>query len=232
MAGQGDRALTIGLIIFDCDGVIADSEGLSAAVLIDQLAGLGITVTPAEVRRDFLGRSFPTVADTIRRRFGNPLPPGFEMDYRSRLLDRFADELRPTPGVMAVLDGLEHPSCIATSSSPQRVGRTLQVLGLAERFGDRVFTASQVRNGKPAPDLFLFAAARMGHAPADTLVIEDSIPGIAAAQAAGMRVLHYGGGAHLRGMDRAILPANVQSFDNWREFPQLLIDLQAKAGIP
>lgn len=224
--------MTIGLIIFDCDGVIADSEVLSALVLIDQLAALGIAVTPAEVRRDFLGRSFPTVADTIRQRFGNPLPPSFEMDYRRRLLDRFATELRPTPGIMAVLDRLSHPSCIATSSSPQRVGRTLQVLGLAERFADRVFTASQVRHGKPAPDLFLFAAAQMGHAPADTLVIEDSAPGIAAAQAAGMQVLHYAGGAHLRNSDAASMPGDVQSFDNWTEFPHLLRELSAGASIP
>lgn len=224
--------MTIGLVIFDCDGVIADSEVLSATVLIDQLAALGITVTPAEVRRDFLGRSFPTVADMIRRRFGNPLPPGFEMDYRSRLLDRYETGLRPTPGVMAMLEGFKHPSCIATSSSPQRVGRTLQVLGLAERFAGRVFTASQVRHGKPAPDLFLFAASRMGHAPTETLVIEDSVPGITAAQAAGMRVLHYGGGSHLRGRDRTGLPDGVQSFDNWADFPQLLTDLSAGASVP
>lgn len=224
--------MTIGLIIFDCDGVIADSEVLSATVLIDLLADVGIAITPADVRRDFLGRSFPTVADTVRRRFGHPLPASFEMDYRSRLLDRFAAELRPTPGVMAVLDGLRHPACIATSSSPQRVGRTLQVLGLAERFAGRVFTASQVAQGKPAPDLFLFAARQMGHAPHRTLVIEDSGPGIAAALAAGMRVLHYGGGAHLRGQDRPDASQGVQSFDTWSEFPHLLNDLQAGASIP
>ncbi|WP_347138566.1 HAD-IA family hydrolase [Paracoccus sp. SSK6] len=224
--------MDIGLIIFDCDGVIADSEVLSASVLIEQLAGLGIGVAPADVRRDFLGRSFPTVAQTIRQRFARPLPDSFEADYRARLLDRFAAELRPTPGILAVLDALQTPACIATSSSPQRVARTLEVLGLADRFAGRVFTASEVRHGKPAPDLFLLAAGRMGCAPADTLVIEDSAPGIAAAQAAGMRVLHYAGGAHLRGTDPMVLPDAVRSFDNWGDFPQLLDHLQQGARIP
>lgn len=221
--------MDIDLIIFDCDGVIADSEVLSAAVLIDQLAALGIAVTPADVRRDFLGRSFPTVAQTIRQRFGQPLPDSFESDYRTRLLDRFTAELGPTPGFLAMLDALRTRACIATSSSPQRVGHTLQVLGLADRFGDRVFTASQVRHGKPAPDLFLLAADRMGAAAETTLVIEDSSPGIAAALAAGMRVLHYAGGAHLRGGEPMALPGGIPSFDNWAEFFQLLTDLQQEA---
>lgn len=205
--------MTIGLIILDCDGVIADSEILSAAVLIDQLAALGITVTPEDVRRDFLGRSFPTVAETIRRRFGDPLPPTFEADYRARLLDRFDTELRPTPGILPMLDRLRLPVCVATSSSPQRVGRTLQVLGLSARFEGRVFTASQVARGKPAPDLFLYAAGRMGCSPDRTLVVEDSAPGIAAARAAGMAVLHYTGGMHLCGLDLPSDPA-VQRFDS------------------
>jgi beta-phosphoglucomutase-like phosphatase (HAD superfamily) len=105
----------------------------------------------------------------------------------------------------------------------------LQVLGLADRFGGRVFTASQVRHGKPAPDLFLFAAETLGCPPARTLVIEDSSPGIAAGLAAGMRVLHYAGGAHLRGVDPMILPQGIRSFDNWAEFSQLLTDLQQEA---
>lgn len=224
--------MDIDLIIFDCDGVIADSEVLSAAVLIDQLAILGISVTPADVRRDFLGRSFPTVAQTIRQQFGQPLPDSFEADYRARLLDRFTAELEPTPGFLAVLDTLRIPACIATSSSPPRVGHTLRVLGLADRFQDRVFTASQVQRGKPAPDLFLLAADRMGSPPASTLVIEDSSPGIAAALAAGMRILHYAGGAHLRDSEPMALPQGIRSFDNWNEFPQLLMEIQNKAPIP
>nr|WP_111298470.1 HAD family hydrolase [Paracoccus saliphilus] len=220
--------MRVDLIIFDCDGVIADSEVLSAEVLIDQLAQLGLAITMQDVRRDFLGRSFPTVAATIRARFARILPPDFEATYRSRLLDRFATDLTATPGIAPVLDGLAgRPVCVATSSSPPRVARTLQVLGLDERFGPHVFTASQVAHGKPAPDLFLFAAAQMGCAPAHALVIEDSLPGLQAARAAGMRVLHYAGGAHLAGMPA---PDGAESFVDWTAFPDLLSRIEEGAS--
>lgn len=213
------------LIIFDCDGVIADSEILSAEVLIAQLAALEIAVTHEDVRRDFLGRSFPTVAASIRTRFAQNLPEDFEAAYRSRLLARFEEALRPTPGFAAMLAGLTgRRICVATSSSPQRVGRTLQLLGLDTRFGAHVFTASQVARGKPAPDLFLFAAAQMGVPPEACLVIEDSAPGLAAAHAAGMQVLHYAGGAHLAGQPA---PEGVRSFSDWGAFPGLLAELEA-----
>lgn len=109
------------LVIFDCDGVIADSEVLSALVLIEQLAKIGIPVTFADVRRDFLGRSFPTVAQTIRDRFGTPLPDDFEARYRATLLARFEKDLVPTPGLRDLLDRIDLPICVATSSSPPRV---------------------------------------------------------------------------------------------------------------
>ena len=219
--------MRIDLIIFDCDGVIADSEILSAEVLIDQLAQLGIDITLDDVRRDFLGRSFPTVAASIRDRFARALPYDFEASYRARLLDRFATELAPTPGIDAVLRALRRPVCVATSSSPPRVARTLQLLGLADRFGPHVFTASQVAHGKPAPDLFLFAAAKMGCDPDHALVIEDSVPGLQAARAAGMRALHYAGGAHLAGH---AAPDGARSFADWREFPALLASVERDAA--
>ena len=217
--------MAIGLIIFDCDGVIADSEVLSAEVLIDQLADIGIAITMDDVRRDFLGRSFPTVAATIRSRFDRPLPDGFEAAYRARLLDRFQTDLAQTPGFATMLRGLGLPVCVATSSSPPRVARTLQILGLTDDFGPHVFTASQVEHGKPAPDLFLFAARRMGRRPQDCLVIEDSLPGIQAGISAGMSVLSYRGGSHLRDLPQPDL--TVDSFDNWADFPQLLDRIHA-----
>lgn len=219
-----------GLVIFDCDGVLADSEILSASVLIDQLSALDIPMTAAEVRRDFLGRSFPTVARIIRDRFGLPLPEDFEASYRSRLLARYETELRPTPGLADMLDRLSVPSCVATSSSPPRVSRTLQLLGLTERFGPHVFTASQVSRGKPAPDLFLFAAERMGVAPGQTVVVEDSPPGLVAGLAAGMGVLHYRGGSHLRNVPPAM--SGVPCFDNWADFPHLLELVEEGASPP
>lgn len=217
--------MRIGLVIFDCDGVIADSEVLSASVMIAQLAELGLSISPDDVRRDFLGRSFPTVAKVIRERFNRALPEDFEAEYRRRLLLRFEDELAPTPGLPAMLAQLRKPCCVATSSSRPRVERTLQLIGLSEFFGPHVFTSSQVAHGKPAPDLFLFAASRMGVDPAATLVIEDSLPGIEAARAAGMRVLAYRGASHLRGHPLAT-PADVHSFDNWEDFPHLLEEIE------
>jgi HAD superfamily hydrolase (TIGR01509 family) len=210
------------LVIFDCDGVLVDSEPISAAVLIAELAALGIAITPDYVRDHCLGRSFPTVAKSIRESFAVPLPEDFELRYRRALLARFETDLRPTHGIGALLARLRPARCVATSSSPQRVAKTLEISGLARFFGTDVFTASQVARGKPAPDLFLFAAERMGFAPARTLVIEDSRPGVEAALAAGMAVLLFTGGGHLRGRAPA-LPAEVGSFDNWGDFPQVLL---------
>lgn len=216
--------MPVELIIFDCDGVIADSEILSANVLIDLLADLDIAITFDDVRRDFLGRSFPTVAQTIRTRFGTDLPVDFETSYRSELLQKFEQDLTLTPGFQDMLADLDIPVCVATSSSPPRVRRTLEILGLNHYFGAHVFTASQVAHGKPAPDLFLFAANRMLAAPARCVVVEDSDPGIAAGLAAGMKVAHYRGGSHLCDCPRSDL--TVPCFDNWENFQQILSELE------
>jgi HAD superfamily hydrolase (TIGR01509 family) len=209
------------LIIFDCDGVLIDSELLSTEVLIGLLAQVGVTIDENYVRKNFLGRSFPTVAQTIRDRFSVELPADFEAGYRRLLLARFETELNPTPGISELLAGLTVPKCVATSSSPPRVSRSLAITGLDRFFGANVFTASQVARGKPAPDLFLFAAESMGASPSRVLVVEDSWPGVEAARAAGMSVMFYGGGAHMRDhlQDFAHL---VTSFDNWAELPHLL----------
>ena len=210
------------LVIFDCDGVLVDSEPISAAVLIDELACLGVDITEDYVRDHCLGRSFPTVAKSIRETFAVALPEDFEQRYRRSLLARFETELVATSGIEAVLDRLRPARCVATSSSPPRVSRSLEITALRDHFGEHVFTASQVARGKPAPDLFLFAADRMGAVPERTLVIEDSRPGVEAALAAGMSVMVYGGGGHMRGR-RPALPAGVGYFDNWRDFPQVLM---------
>jgi HAD superfamily hydrolase (TIGR01509 family) len=211
------------LIIFDCDGVLVDSEVISAAVLIDLAAAHGVPLTPAYVGAHFLGRSFPTVAKLIRDSFAVDLPPGFEAAYRAELLIRFETALRPTAGIVDTLSSITVPFCCATSSSPPRVERSLAIAGLARFFGPRVFTASQVARGKPAPDLFLFAAQSQGARPAACVVIEDSRPGIIAGQAAGMRVLHYTGGSHLNGRTFDTEPP-VAAFDGWGRLPTLLPD--------
>lgn len=209
----------IALVIFDCDGVLIDSEVISATVLIEEAAAEGVTLTRDYVRDHFLGRSFPTVAATIRTEFGVPLPGDFEARYRARLLERFETGLRLTPGILGVLERLAVPRCVATSSSPPRLARSLAISGLDPWFPHR-FTASEVARGKPAPDLFLHAAARMGAAPAECLVIEDSRPGIEAARAAGMQAALYTGGSHMggKGFDTG---GDVVPFDDWADFGDL-----------
>ena len=216
--------MPVALLVFDCDGVLVDSEDISSDVLIDLCAPLGIVLDRAHVRAHYIGRSFPTVARALADLADGPLPPTFEQTYRTALLRRFEGELRPTPGVADILAATAIRRCVATSSSPQRVERSLAVTGLATFFGPHVFTASEVARGKPHPDLFLHAAARMGADPAATLVIEDSRPGFEAALAAGMRVVAYTGGAHLRGRPFDG-PQGIAAFDNWAEFPHLLSSL-------
>ena len=189
----------IDLVIFDCDGVLIDSEIISAQMLVDSLAGLGVQIDLAYVAQHFLGRSYPVVMAQIRREFGLDLPEDFEDVYRARLLAAFSDGLRIMPGVAEVIGRLARPYCVATSSSPKRVELSLTLVGLEHLLGPHLFTSTMVARGKPAPDLFLHAAQAMGADPARCLVIEDSLMGIKAGLAAGMVVWRFTGGSHLRG---------------------------------
>lgn len=186
------------LVIFDCDGVLVDSEMLSAGVLMACMAEEGFALSEDAFRSDFLGRSFAAAAARAHERFGRPLPDEFEGRYRDRLFAALEAELQPMAGVGAVLAAMRVPFCLATSSSPRRLALTLKAAGLAAFFAGRSFTASEVKRGKPAPDLFLHAAARMGVAPARCLVIEDSELGVRAGLAAGMPVWHFAGGCHVK----------------------------------
>ena len=220
------------LIIFDCDGVLIDSEIISAETLIRLLKELGPAIDLRTVQENFLGRSFPTIAAFIRRMFDLDLPPNFEAEYRRVLLQDFAENLLPTPGIVEVLESLTLPVCVATSSSPERAAESLRITELDRFFPGRVFTASQVANGKPAPDLFLHAARTQGVAPHRCLVVEDSAPGIEAARAAGMPVLRYIGGSHFDGMRRA-LGAETGApplFDAWENFFERVAALKPAAG--
>ncbi|MFM2354354.1 MAG: hypothetical protein RLZZ528_90 [Pseudomonadota bacterium] len=196
MTGKG-----ITHVIFDCDGVLIDSEIISARMLIAALAERGVGIDLDYVATHFLGRSYPTVMKTIRVEFGVDLPPEFEEDYRARLLRAFETGLTIMPGVREVLAQVGAPWCVATSSSRVRAEKSLAIVGLTDLVGARLFTAGEVRNGKPAPDLFFHAADRMGADPSRCLVIEDSLNGIRAARAAGMAVWRFTGGAHLAGRD-------------------------------
>ena len=186
------------LVIFDCDGVLIDSEIISAQMLVSELAGLGVRIDLDYVAQHFLGRSYPTVMQQIRREFGLDLPPQFEDQYRQRLMAAFEAGLTVIPHVKGVLETLALPYCVATSSSPMRAKRSLEIAGLSG-LAPHLFTSTMVTRGKPAPDLFLHAAGMLGVDPSRCLVIEDSLNGIRAARAAGMPVWRFVGGSHLAG---------------------------------
>ncbi|WP_018389982.1 HAD family hydrolase [Ancylobacter sp. FA202] len=220
-----------GLIIFDCDGVLIDSEMLAARALIDELACNGVAVDMDFVARHFIGRAHTVIRTEVKARFGRDLPASFEDDYRSRLLVGFEAGLAPMAGAMEALAALTVPFCLATSSSPPRLAASLRMVGLAELFAGRAFTASQVARGKPAPDLFLYAAAQMGVDPAACVVVEDSAAGVTAGLAAGMEVWHFVGGAHFAGMDMP-LPADVSPHRRFASFQEIRAAMPTLFHVP
>lgn len=220
------------LVIFDCDGVLIDSEVISASMLISELSLYGVQIDREFVSRQFLGRSYPVVIKEVRETFGITLPDHFEADYRARLLAAFVRDLKIMPGITDVLARLGVRHCVATSSSPERVAKSLILAGLQDAFGPSVFTATMVGHGKPAPDLFLYTAAQMGVDPACCLVIEDSLNGVRAGLAAGMQVWRFTGGSHLRGLDLSAPPDATahRQFDTFAAFFDGYPELAALQG--
>jgi HAD superfamily hydrolase (TIGR01509 family) len=191
----------IDLIVFDCDGVVVDSEVLACRAMAETLSDHGLPIGVEEVFERFLGRTFSEVDVYARARLGTSLPKSFRGALRSRLEGSFRSSLRPIDGIREVLSVIGRPYCLASSSDPARISLTLTVAGMTAIFGDRVFSASQVERGKPAPDLFLYVAETMGAAPSRTLVVEDTVPGVSAGKAAGMTVWGFTGGSHCAGRD-------------------------------
>ena len=195
------------LIIFDCDGVLVDSELLSCRCLSEVLAEFGLQLSVERALELFLGRSTAAIEQHYRD-LGQVLPREFLLRLKARVLETFAGALQPIPGVGTVLSELKMPCCVASSSDLDRVSLSLDITGLAPHFGDRLYTTQMVRHGKPAPDLFLHAAGKMQASPSRALVIEDSVSGVQAAKAAGMMVWGFVGGGHYRDRNgRAILSA-------------------------
>ena len=205
-------------VIFDCDGVLVDSELISNTVLAGLLTQAGLPTTLEQCLRDYRGRSMTSVMQLANARHGSPLPADLPARYYADMKAVFAREGRAVPGVAEALDQITLPSCVASSGPLHKMRVTLQRTGLWERFEGRIFSATEVPNGKPAPDLFLHAARSMGFDPARTAVVEDSVPGVQAARAAGMRAL-----AFARDTDAAQLEAaGGEPFDDMAELPGLL----------
>ncbi|MBB3457663.1 HAD superfamily hydrolase (TIGR01509 family) [Rhizobium sp. BK313] len=185
-----------GLVIFDCDGVLVDSEPLSVSVLIQAMHDVGVDMSEEDIYSRFLGKSLATLVDTLETEFDVFIDQDFLDRIRNDLYDRFRRELKPIDGIAATLDTLTIPRCVASSSQIERIRLSLGVTGLLERLEPNIFSASMVKRGKPAPDLFLYAAKQMQVAPQDCIVVEDSPAGITAARAAGMTVFAFTGGSH------------------------------------
>ena len=193
------------LIIFDCDGVLVDSEVLSCRCLSETLAAYGIDLGVDQALDLFLGRSVTAVFQHYQT-LGRAIPEQFSAELRTGVRAAFFCSLCPIEGVKSVLEDLRIPHCIASSSDVDRVSFSLALTGLAPHFDTRLYTSQMVVRGKPAPDLFLYAAERMQVDPHRALVIEDSVSGVKAGKAAGMTVWGFVGGSHYQSRDgKAIL---------------------------
>ena len=184
------------LVIFDCDGVLVDSEVIFARSLAECLTAADLPATFEEALVLGFGKNRDSLTAAVETRYGRALPDGFFDAMRAQTAIALARELQPIPGVETLLNALTAARCVASNGHLGRVRGRLALTGLLRFFEPHVFSAMQVASGKPAPDLFLLAAQQLGAHPADCTVVEDSVIGVAAAVAAGMPVLGFCGGSH------------------------------------
>ena len=223
------------LVIFDCDGVLVDSEPISIDVLIKVITAGGGEVSEAAAYKRFLGMSMPSVMEILDAEYGFAMTEQHLSELRVELRKRYALELKPIPGVADALQRLELKCCVASSGTPERIRLSLRTTGLLELLEPNIYSANMVERGKPAPDLFLYAAQRMGVKPSACIVVEDSPAGVMAAKEAGMRVFAFAGGSHA---EKAGLIASLSVlgphavFTDMGLLPDLIryVESQAKAG--
>jgi HAD superfamily hydrolase (TIGR01509 family) len=215
---------SIDLIIFDCDGVLVDSEVISCRAHAETLTRHGYPITADQVFDRFLGHSMRKATLEIEAELGRPLPDDFHTQVYAEIFRLFAVSLQATPHIGEALAAIMLPVCVASSGPPEKISTSLNHVGLYDRFAPHIFSAVQVKNGKPAPDLFLFAAGQMQASPARCLVIEDSVAGVTAGCAAGMTVLGFHGGSHCRPNTADTLRAAgaAVTFDDMRQLPELI----------
>jgi HAD superfamily hydrolase (TIGR01509 family) len=220
------------LIIFDCDGVLVDSEVISCRAHAQVLSRHGYPISADQVFDRFLGRSSRQARLEIEAELGRSLPDNFPAELQDELFRAFAAELQAVPHIAQALDAIAQAVCVASSGSQPRMRASLGHTGLYDRFAPNIFSASEVANGKPAPDLFLHAAARMKTAPERCLVVEDSVPGVTGARAAGMPVLGFHGGSHCgAGYGETLRAAGAAAiFDDMRQLPRLIAEIGALAS--
>jgi HAD superfamily hydrolase (TIGR01509 family) len=179
------------LVILDCDGVLVDSDRISLRIQAERISALGLAMTYEDCVREFLGLGMGATLEILAERLGRPVPEGWERELDAAVREGFRRELQPVPGVVEALEEIELPTCVASGGSHEKMRFTLGLTGLWDRFAGRIFSADEVQRGKPAPDLFLHAAARMSTSPERCIVVEDSPFGVAGAKAAGMAALGF-----------------------------------------
>jgi len=223
----------VDLVIFDCDGVLVDSEVISCRAHAEVLTRHGYPITSDQVLARFLGVSDREARLMIENEISRKLPDDFESQVKQATLQFYAGDLRAISYVGEAIAAIGLPKCVASSGTPEKIRHGLECAGLFDLLAPHIFSASQVKRGKPAPDLFLFAAEQMQASPARCVVIEDSIPGIAGALAAGMAVLGFHGGSHCQPGYRDILRAAgaALTFDDMRQLPDLIAQIEASAAL-
>jgi HAD superfamily hydrolase (TIGR01509 family) len=211
------------LVIFDCDGVLVDSEPVANRTLGNMLRELGLDLTQQQIFEHFVGYSLPHCLRVIEGMLGHAAPENFLRDLQARTFAAFKTELRATPGIEQTLDALDAvglPYCVASSGDHEKMNTTLGITGLLPRFAGRIFSVTQVAHGKPAPDIYLFAAAQMNAVPSSCAVVEDTPPGVRAGVAAGMTVFGF---CAFTPAEKLRAAGAQQTFDDMQRLPQLLV---------
>jgi HAD superfamily hydrolase (TIGR01509 family) len=228
-----DQASSVELVIFDCDGVLVDSEVISCRAHADVLTRHGYPIDAGQVFHRFLGRSTRQANLEIEAELGRSLPEAYHRELQDELFRSFEADLQAVPHIHEALDAIVHPACVASSGSQQRMRVSLGRSGLYDRFAPNIFSAAQVTHGKPAPDLFLFAASEMKAPPGRCLVIEDSAAGVTGAVAAGMVVFGFCGGSHCRPDHSETLRAAGAdlTFSDMRQLPALIAQIRQNQGL-
>ena len=216
--------MNLDLVIFDCDGVLVDSEVISCRAHAATLTRHGYPITDEQVLQRFLGVSDREARLIIETEMGRKLPDDFDAQVKEATLKFYAGDLKAIAHVADAIAAIDLPKCVASSGTPEKIRHGLDCAGLYEQLAPHIFSAAQVTRGKPAPDLFLFAAEQMGAQPARCIVIEDSVPGVTGAVAAGMTVLGFHGGSHCQAghADKLAKAGAALVFDDMRQLPDLV----------
>ncbi|CAN1213478.1 HAD-superfamily hydrolase, subfamily IA, variant 3 [Tumidithrix helvetica PCC 7403] len=212
------------LVIFDCDGVLVDSEPIVNRIFAETLAEAGFAITYEEVTRQFVGKSFVTCLEMIEQIYGRPVPPSYLARSKEREIAALKQELQATSGIAETLKEIALPRCVASNSSPRHIQLVLGLTGLLPHFDGKLYSCHHVDRPKPFPDLYLHAASQMGKAPENCIVIEDSVTGVQAGNAAGMSVLGYAPRDRSNSLHHEALIAAGATlvFDDMRQLPNLL----------